>query len=543
VDRKGKAAMAPARIKAEYLKKIISDGQEVAILDPREEGAFGENHLLLAVNVPLSKLELRIEDLVPRKSTRIVLTDGGDGLAERTAARLNELGYHAVAILDGGLPAWSAAGYQVFIGLNVPTKAFGEWVEHHYGTPSISPEELHAKLGAGEDIVVLDARPREEYQRMSIPGAINVPGAELVYRFHQLPIRPSTIVVVNCAGRTRSILGAQSLISAGVKKRVAALAGGTMAWETAGFACEHGANRRAPEPSEKALKLAQAAAAKVAERCGVETIDAKKLAEFETQRRSRTLYVVDVRTEEEYLSGHRPGSIHAPGGQLVQAIDKYVATRHARLVLIDDKKVRAQMTGSWLVQAGWSNVSVLAEPFAGLKLETGERPVSIPGLDRVKMPLVQPADLNKSLQEGAVTVIDFATSFNYRKGHIPGAWFAVRSRLAECLKQIPNSHSFVATGDDPALTALAAADLSALSGKLVSVLAGGNKAWGKAGLPFKEGFEHLATKTDDVWLRPYDLEERVKALEAAVAYLRWEEGLLEQIERDGDLHFGLTRHI
>jgi len=542
VEGKNRAAITNTRISAESLKKIISDGQEIAIIDPREEGAFSENHLLLAVNVPFSRLELQIEDLVPRKTTRIVLTDGGDGLAERTASRLNELGYHMIAILDGGVTAWSTTGHEVFSGVNVPTKAFGEYVEHHFGTPSISPEELYTKLTAHEDMVVLDSRPREEYERMTIPGAINVPGAELVYRFQELPIRPNTFVVVNCAGRTRSILGAQSLINAGVKNRVVSLRGGTMAWELAGFTCEHGANRRAPEPSQEARKQAKEAAAKVADRYGVKTIDAKKLAKCEEKRDTRTLYLFDVRTEEEYLRGHRPGSIHAPGGQLVQALDKYVATRNAWIVLIDDQEVRAQMTASWLVQAGWRDVYVLADPFAGVKIETGERPVVIPGLERVKLPLIQPAALNASIQGGKVTVIDLATSFNYRKGHIPGAWFAVRARLAESLKHLPVSAGFVVTGDDPALTALAASDLITLSGKPVSILAGGNKAWREAGLPLHEGFERLASRTDDVCLKPYDREDKVEAREAMRAYLRWEEALLEQIARDGDLQFGTASH-
>ena len=59
---------------------------------------------------------------------------------------------------------------------------------------------------------------------MSIPTGVSVPGAELVYRVGALAPRPETLVVVNCAGRTRSIIGAQSLVNAGIPNRVAALA-------------------------------------------------------------------------------------------------------------------------------------------------------------------------------------------------------------------------------------------------------------------------------------------------------------------------------
>ena len=81
------------RIRAAALKAIESDGKETAIIDPREEATYGHAHLLYAVNIPLSKLELEIDPLVPRRPTRIVLTDSGEGAAERTAIRLKELGY------------------------------------------------------------------------------------------------------------------------------------------------------------------------------------------------------------------------------------------------------------------------------------------------------------------------------------------------------------------------------------------------------------------------------------------------------------------
>jgi rhodanese-related sulfurtransferase len=73
------------------------------------------------------------------------------------------------------------------------------------------------------------------------------------------------------------------------------------------------------------------------------------------------LVLVDVRDPDEYVSGHFPGAISAPGGQLVQATDIYAGTLGARIVLSDDKEVRALMTASWLKQMGWNDVLVLAE--------------------------------------------------------------------------------------------------------------------------------------------------------------------------------------
>src|SRR6266851_9058962 len=129
------------RVSAVALKALENDGKELAILDPREEGTYGQGHLLHAVNIPLSKLELNVDVLVPRRSTRIVLADGGEGTAERAALRLKELGYTNLAVLEGGYRAWKQAGYQIFSGMSVPGKAFGEWIALRYETPEITAED------------------------------------------------------------------------------------------------------------------------------------------------------------------------------------------------------------------------------------------------------------------------------------------------------------------------------------------------------------------------------------------------------------------
>ena len=239
--------VSPAAVKA-----MLGDGGELALIDLREELTFSQNHLLWARSVPLSRLELRFARLVPRKTTRIVLCDDNDGLVARAAEFLARAGYTDIAYLDGGIAAWEKAGFVLFSGVHVPSKAFGEFVEHDSGTPSISAQELDALMRAGTDMVVLDSRPFDEYSRVSIPTSTNVPGAELVLRVHDIAPSPATTIVVNCAGRTRSIIGAQSLINAGVPNKVVALRNGTMGWHLAGLTCDSGKAVRAPKPSKAA---------------------------------------------------------------------------------------------------------------------------------------------------------------------------------------------------------------------------------------------------------------------------------------------------
>jgi rhodanese-related sulfurtransferase len=428
----------------------------------------------------------------------------------------------------------SSAGFELFSGVNVPSKAFGEFVEHHDDTPRLPAEEIKAKLDAGEDMVILDSRPLTEYRVMNIPTGVDCPGAELVYRVHDMAPSPDTLVVVNCAGRTRSIIGAQSLINAGIPNRVVALKDGTMGWHLAGLKLEKGQERHAPEPTAEGHSKALAAAGRVAKRFGVKRIGTAELARFEAERDRRSLYVLDVRTPDEFAKGHRPGSRSAPGGQLVQATDTYVGTRNSRIVLVDNDGVRAAMTASWLIQMNWPEIYVLEH---GLEtaLETGPDRPHVLGLDDVRNEFVSPAELSALLRDKKAVVVDFDTCLNFRAGHIAGAWFAIRSRLTASATNLPKAELYVATSPDGLLAQLAAPDLAAATGVPVKVLAGGTAAWSAAGLPTEQGEDNMADEPVDVFHRPYDRNRSVE--QAMRDYLSWEVDLVRQIERDGDARF------
>src|SRR5215831_10419750 len=369
------------RLGAAELKRQLHDRGEIALLDAREEGVFAPRHLLLASCVPLGRLELLIDDLVPRRSARVVWCDDQDGLALHAAERMSALGYHDVAVLDGGIAAWEAAGYRVYSGVHVPSKAFAEVVEHEAGTPWISATDLKALIDRGADIAIFDSRSYEEYHNNSIPTAISVPGAELVWRFTDMVPSPDTTVVVNCGGRTRSIIGAQALRNAGFRNRIMSLKDGTMAWHLAGFEVVNGATRRPPEVSEAGRRAALEAASRVAARCDIRRIDKTTLAAWRGETGRRTLYLLDVRTPEEYRAGHLVGVRSAPGGQLVQETDAHIATWNARVVLVDDNGVRATMTASWLKQMGFNDVAVLADDGSDGDWTSGPHVPRVLGLD------------------------------------------------------------------------------------------------------------------------------------------------------------------
>ncbi len=506
-------------ISAKHVSARLAGSEELALLDVREQGVHYRGHPFFACSAPLSRLELVIADLVPRRSAPIVLLDGGDeGLAQKALSKLADLGYTDVSILEGGCAGWKAAGGELFSGVNVPSKAFGEFVEHHYETPRIPAEELKRLQSEKSKLLIVDSRPFEEYQRMSIPGGIDMPGAELAYRIHDLAPDPDTLVVVNCAGRTRSIIGCQSLRNAGVPNRVVALKDGTMGWDLAGFECERGAARVASSPSEQGKAKARAAAAQVASRFSVKFTRQEAVKTW-MREPTRTLYLLDVRTREEFEAGHIAGSRHAPGGQLVQASDEYVGVRNARVVLVDPEQVRAVMTASWLNQMGWNDVWVLEDFEAA---ESGPRRPEVLGFKAWQ-----------TVQDvSGATVLDFSTSLRFHARHVPGAWWVVRSRLGEAREKVSVA-SLVLASEDSVLAHLAAPEVLAIwPDAKVRVLEGGNAAWKGA---WETGVERATTTRDDVWYKPYDHVSDYK--KHARDYLSWEVALVDQIKRDPTIRF------
>jgi rhodanese-related sulfurtransferase len=337
-------SVTPSQVRCALLLR-----DEIALLDVRHEAAFATGHPLFAANMAADRIALEAETRLPRKDVPIVIYDGGEGLIAQAADSLAGLGYTDVRRLDGGLRAWQAAGYELFQDVNSYAKAFGELVESRRHTPSLSAEEVAALIASKANIAVLDVRRFDEYATMNIPGSVSVPGAELVLRAGRIAPDPETTIVVNCAGRTRSIIGTQSLINAGVPNKVLALRNGTIGWTLAKQNLEHGADRRG------AVGLFEGAttnAREVAYRAGVRHVGTQEATALQAQT-NRTLYRFDVRDAEEYAAGHIAGFRHYPGGQLVQEIDMAAPVRGARILLTDNMGVRADMTASWLAQMGW----------------------------------------------------------------------------------------------------------------------------------------------------------------------------------------------
>lgn len=518
-------------VTAQEVRRSWVNRQEIALVDVREEGPFSISHPFFAISVPVSEVEEKLPALVPRLSTPVVVYDDGEGYAERAASRITAVGYSDVAILEGGLSAYSLVG-EVFRDVNVPSKAFGELVESIRHTPSKSATEIEDILKNEDDIVVLDARRFSEYHTMSIPRGQSCPGGELLYRVFEAAPSPNTKVFVNCAGRTRSILGAQTLVNAGIPHTVAAVRNGTIGWTLAGLELDHDKTLQVSEPSPEAKKRAKEHAIAWSDHVGVNIIDGTKLEQLVSESESRTLHLLDVRTPEEYAAGHPPNFVSAPGGQLVQATDEWVGVRGARIVLYDDDGVRARMTAGWLVQLGWE-VYVLGES------STLPVDLPVPKLPAWTAPASGSISVTDLCKLTDAIVVDLARSPAYRNGHIAGAWFASGPELARDLRTIKSSSTTIVLTSPDGKVAAANLDCAqqAVSQKVV-YLSGGTSAWLAAHGELERESKWLSVPID-VYKRPYEGTENAR--DDMQAYLDWEYGLVAQVANDGIAQFHVVR--
>jgi rhodanese-related sulfurtransferase len=515
---------------AQLRESLDVSGDDIALIDVRETAEYNLAHIAGSCSIPRRQIEFRMTQLVPWRGTRTVVCDDDGVRANLAAVTLESMGYTDVSVLSGGLNRWVTEGQATEWGVNVPSKDFGEKVLLQQGVPELEPDELAAWLAEGKRPIILDSRTPEEHHRACIPGSRSMPGAELGLRIWDLAQDPQTPVVVHCAGRTRSIIGAGTLKRLGVPN-VYALKNGTMGWQLAGLELDTGSNRLTlPKPTTQGLQRAEAAARKVAETEGVRFVDVTAARQLLASAGSQNVYAFDVRTREEYSAGHIPGFSWVPGGQAVQATDNFVAVRNGTLLFACDGIVRAAMTASWFRQMGHPYTYVLdggseAWRAADLTLETGltdETPFGIEAA-RARVAMLSPAQLDGRLKTDAPSVIFAGTSDEFSRGHVPGSHWLSRSWLEPRIAEIVPSRAttIAVTCADGVNAALAAATLRDLGYEHVVALDGGLGAWAKAGLTIETGLTGVTDAPNDV------LPVR-RSYAEMLNYLRWEEELGEK---------------
>ena len=521
----------PDAISPEALSALMAGDDTYALVDVREAGEYNGAHIPGSSSLPRRQLEFQIDALIPFRGERLILCDDDQRRADLAAATLQHMGYTRVSVLAGGLNRWTTEGYPNEWGSNVQSKDFGEKMEVVHHIPVMEPQELHARQQRGEKLVLLDSRTPEEHTRATVPGSRSVPGGELALRISDIVKDSQTTVVVHCAGRTRSIVGARALQRMGVD-RVYDLKNGTMGWLMAGLELEVGSQRLdLPEPSPEGKARAESHAARLASEDGVRHLAVARLKELMARADRETVYLIDVRTEEEYLQGHIPGFRWFPGGQAVQRSDEVAAVRNGTIVFACDGMVRSTVAASWFRQMGFPHVFALeggtaAWTASGLSLEA-EAPDQLPfGLAeaRAKVGMLSPLDFEASLFP---TLIFVDSSRDFAGGHVPGSHWVPRGWLEDRIETVaPHKDEPVGvTCADGLSSALAAATMLELGYNRAWVLGGGMAAWRQAGLSVETGLTGIMSAPTDVLLSGTE-----RPFAEMINYLRWEEALGKKYE-------------
>ena len=517
-----------------------------ALIDVREPGEYNASHIPGSSLIPRRMLEFDLPTAVPHPATLTVFCDDDGRRADRALATAAAMGYTNLARLDGGVNRWMSLDYPTEWGVNVPSKDFGEKMEVVHQVPEIDAIELRARMERGDKMVILDTRTPEEYRRFCIPGGRSMPGGELALRITDVTadLDADTTVVVNCAGRTRSIIGTRILQRMGLDREIVGLKNGTSGWVLAGYELESGADRDTlPDVSAAGRAAAESYADRCAIEDGVTMLDVAGLESLLERSQSESVYFIDVRTAAEYAAGHIAGFRWFPGGQCVQRSDDVAVVKNAPLVFCCDGKARAALTASWYRQLGHRNVYALdggtiAWQNAGHTLTAG-RSVgarfdgSIGGADsndhgagepqllaaaRAATPTVTPDELQAAAPApDAILFVD--NSQDFARGHIPGARWAPRGWLEWQIADFaPDANArIIVTCGDGRQSLLAVATLHELGYANAAALAGGMAAWRNANLPIEQGLSGvMRTPADIVFSGP----DRTYA--DMQHYLRWE---------------------
>ena len=522
----------PSTISCADLADLFNGNAPFALIDVREAGEYNSSHIPGSSLIPRRDLEFLMADSVPFRGTEIIVCDDDGRRAKLAAGTLARLGYTGVSALEGGMNRWVTEKRPTEWGVNVPSKDFGEKVQVQHGVPEIDAVELKNRMDGGEKMIILDTRTPEEFRRFCIPGGRSVPNGELGLRITDIVEQTDddTTVIINCAGRTRSIIGARLLQRMGVEN-VVGLENGTAGWELAGYELETGAGAdRAilPQPTEAGRAAAEEFADRLAEQDGVRYIDVPTLREIAARSGGESVYFIDVRTEQEYNEGHIPGFRWFPGGQAVQRSDEVAVVHNAPVVFCCDGRTRAALTASWYRQMGFDEVYALcggtnAWVQAGNPLESAAPDSEPLGLAeaRERVGILSPEEAERASD---AILIHVGLSAEFAQGHVPGSSWVPRSwlelRIQDVAPDKPAPLIVTCSGSDSRQAIFAAATLLDLGYTDVSALDGGMSAWQESGRAVERGLTGVMYPPSDMVASGPDRNFADK-----INYLRWEEEL------------------
>jgi rhodanese-related sulfurtransferase len=498
----------------QFVGDAASDRPPV-VLDVRDLSESQRGHIPGCALLPRCLIEFRIGTLVADRATPLVVVDGGergadagvDPRAELAAQTLVALGYADVAALRGGFAAWRARGLPTLPRAQVASPACGRRVGDLAASPTVDVTTLRRCEAEGRRIALCDVRSLDEHTAGCIPGAVSLPGFEVVC--HALDIANEADVIVLCSSAgVRGAVIARTLVDLGVGD-ACALEGGTLAWRLAGHDLETGSRRRRVRPSRTAQQFARLGAARLAKHFGIERIEASELSAL-LHAPHGNFHAFDLRDRGKPVVAHVPRSVSVSSDRLIVRHAELIADPVAPVVLIDDDTPNALLTGVWLRRLGVRRVQKLAGGFAGWR--QAERPVSSEpetplgwSEARAATPGLGPEDAVHWLAAHApARVLHVDSGASYRRGHLPGATWLPRAWLEARIAGVApgGDEGLLLTCTAGAQAAFAAATLHRMGYAHVAWLQGGTRTWADSGRALESS---TPPQAQDEWLPQAEL--------------------------------------
>ena len=117
-------------ISPEATEELLRKREEVAIIDVREKDEVTAGQIPGAVHIPRGFLELRIEDVVPKRDERIILYCAGGIRSVYAAQTLHALGYKHVESMEGGFAKWKQKGFRFEMPRSLTQQQRGRYSRH-----------------------------------------------------------------------------------------------------------------------------------------------------------------------------------------------------------------------------------------------------------------------------------------------------------------------------------------------------------------------------------------------------------------------------
>lgn len=507
----------------------------VALLDVRERWEFADGHIPGASPLPRGRLETCASLVLPDPACPVIVCSDGETRSALAVSTLRAMGYSRARGLRGGLAGWRSAGLAVTTGWGVSGKKIGEEVAHAIPDLQVPASRAAGWIDDGRTLVI-DIRPRWEYEQGHLPGAVHAPAGELPALAPGIRALVASgsldHVVTHCAGRTRGIAAAQLLRSLGVRTAYA-LENGCMGWLLDGRELAYGAGAHARGrlmPTDVNWPETDLA--------GV-SVNWISPGELVRRRDGGACYVVDLRTPEAHREGHVPGSLALPAGQVLLESEAWLACAALPVVLVGSTRAQSMWAASQLQALGYRDVCAVdggmgAWLEAGQPLSKGLPPPRWPrGIGDVATQEV-PAE-TYCAEPDRWHVVDVRSAGEWGIAHLAGSRCVPRGvleREAAALRQSPKPLLLASAAGLRAR--LAAATLASLPGGPIdaAVLSGGLQAVRAAGARLVDDEPDSAMASRDspgripaaVWKMPLE-----KTRPLMLRYLAWEEALASRV--------------